>query len=62
MIKKYKLKADPEKDCFLCSKPGISFDKESLELILTLTICKHHTDVTKIALAKVERQPGEDDE
>jgi hypothetical protein len=62
MIKKYQLKKDPEQDCFLCSKPGISFDKPSLELILTLTVCRHHTEATKTALAKSERQPGEDDE
>lgn len=61
MIKKYSLKLDPEQDCFLCSKPNVSFDAETLKYILTLNICNHHTEVTKIALAKLDRQSGEDD-
>ena len=62
MIKKYKLKVDPEEDCFLCSKIGISFDKESLSLILTLPLCMHHTEVIKKTVEsfalKTEREPG----
>lgn len=62
MNKKYKLKTDPEENCFMCSKSNTSFDKPSLELILTLPLCMHHTETIKIALAKLDRVPGEDDE
>lgn len=60
MIKKYKLKVDPEVDCFLCSKPGTSFDRTSLQFILDLPLCRHHDEVTKSALAKSDREPGQE--
>lgn len=63
MSKKYTLKIDHDSNCFIChDKIGMSFDKEALQFIQSLSLCSHHQETIKSALEKVSRQPGEDDE
>ncbi len=63
MSKTYKLKMNVKKDsCFYCDKFTMSFEKEALELILTLSLCTLCENKIKVALAKIDRQPGEDDD
>lgn len=59
MIKKFKLKIDPEENCFMCTKGYTAFDKESLKFILDLPLCRHHTDSVKIALGERPDNNGE---
>jgi hypothetical protein len=63
-MKKYILKPQ-ELGCFICTKPLMDFDTDSLKFIIAskLKLCQTHKEATENAIKKLEivREPGCDD-